>query len=259
MHTYPPHLSNPLSAILGQGHFEAYFQPKFTLDYRLAGVETLARWHRKDGRLLTPGEFLPACIDLGQTMALTQAMAFQAIHTAACWQARQGAPLSVAINLPPHCVNAIVLDYLRQTLRQHGVSHQQIIIEILEDALEQPTDTFLAALEAFRQEGFRISIDDFGTGTAGLRRLVDFEAHEVKIASYFVKGVGKDARKATLIQNIIAMAEQLGMDTVLEGLEERSDLAWISHIKSPRVHLQGFILARPMSSHDLLLGSQQAA
>ncbi|MET3654807.1 EAL domain-containing protein [Dyella japonica] len=253
MNAYSSDMSACLTSILGEGRLVAYFQPKFTLCGRLIGVEALARWRIHDGRIVPPGDFLPAVAELGLMRHLTVEMMSQATDAVASWQRNQGKQLTVSINLTPGCiVDPSVLDQLRRMSANHGISPQQVVIEVLEDALDQPAEEFLLALDNFRRRGFRISIDDFGTGSAGLRRLIDFDAHEIKIPGYFTQGVKADQRKADLILCIISLAEQLNMDTVLEGIQDQEDLAWLKRIRSSRVLVQGFALGHPMSVEHFL-------
>lgn len=251
--------SRNLADALGQGSLQALFQPKFNTGRRVAGVEALARWHRSNGEVLSPNAFVPACEHLGLGLELAMQMVSQAVRLAADWEQIEGLPLSVAINVHPrHICSHELFHHLRGALQRHGIASRQVVIEILEEALEEPTKAFLAALERYRNEGFRISIDDFGTGAAGLQRLLDMPAHEVKIASRYVQGVSTDLRKAALIKGIVSVAEDLDMDVVLEGIEDKDDLAWVSQLRYSRIQLQGFLLARPMSSAGLLHDLQVA-
>lgn len=259
MYAQQPVSSKRLAEALGQGSLQAFFQPKFTAARRLAGVEALARWHRSNGELLPPSAFVPACEHLGLGVDIAMQMVSQAVKLAADWERIDGFPLSVAINVHPrHMGSHELFHHLRGELQQHGIASRQVVIEILEEDLEQPTSVFLAALERYRNDGFRISIDDFGTGAAGLQRLLDIPAHEVKIAGGFIHGVSRDFRKAALVKGVVSVVEDLHMDVVLEGIQDEDDLAWVSKLSYPRIHLQGFLLARPMSSAGLLRDLQLA-
>jgi EAL domain-containing protein (putative c-di-GMP-specific phosphodiesterase class I) len=260
MHARPETFSQRLTDVLGPGQIVAYFQPKFRLDRRATDVEALARWRLHDGHILTPEAFLPACRELGLEEELTMEMISQSCAAVAGWQTRTQAVTNVSINLTSGCVTSTrVFDHLRNTASRHGLSHGRITVEILEDALDQPTDIFLSALDRFRRTGFRLSIDDFGTGAAGLRRLMDFQAHEVKIARCFISGVSKDVRQMALVTSVMALADQLDMDIVIEGIDDQDDLAWCQNLRHERTLLQGFSLARPMALSQLVNRQAMAA
>ncbi|WP_130618957.1 EAL domain-containing protein [Dyella amyloliquefaciens] len=237
---------------IGEGSLEAHFQPQYTVAGELAGVEALARWRTVSGELLLPDDFLPAIQRAGLSRVLAQRMVDQAAYLAVCWRAKNGSTLPVAVNVDPGTIiSSSFLAYLEMAVRRDRISPDVLVIEVLEESMDGQARELTSRLRRFRRRGYRISIDDFGTGGAGLQRLLDVPADEVKIPGCFVKGVGTDCRKAAVVEGMVAMAERMGMTVVLEGVERAEDMEWAARLRA-QIRMQGFLLARPMPMDQLI-------
>ncbi|WP_161805577.1 EAL domain-containing protein [Frateuria defendens] len=241
-----------LSDVMNAGVLEAHFQPKFTWSGHIVGAEALARWKHPSQGMLAPRDFLPRCEQAGASCELACQMAWQAMKFAAEWRALTGCERSVAINVHPGTLLEPVFTYnLEAAVDTYALRPRDVIVEIIEEAFEDVTHQFDRALCGLKRQGFRLSIDDFGTGAAGLRRLASMPADEVKLAGCLVNGVSRVERKATILESVVMLAERLKITVVLEGVEHVDDLQWLGRYQLPHIQLQGFSLGRPMSSECL--------
>jgi len=145
-------------------------------------------------------------------------------------------------------------------LAQSSVSAQRLTIEITESAAIQSAEKAADALTGWRDLGVSISIDDYGTGQSSLGYLQKLPATELKIDKSFVLGIVDDQRNAIMVRSTIALAHELGMKVVAEGIESPTCLETLKQMGCDIG--QGFYIGRPMSAANLsvfLGASQQAA
>jgi EAL domain-containing protein (putative c-di-GMP-specific phosphodiesterase class I) len=133
---------------------------------------------------------------------------------------------------------------LRSRLRDAPVRPALITIEVTESAAMRDPERAIAALETWRQLGLNISIDDYGTGQSSLGYLQKLPATELKIDKSFIKTVAGDARNAIMVRSTIAMAHELGMKVVAEGVEDAECLALLAEIGCDTA--QGWHIGKPM-------------
>jgi len=233
---------------LETGGLEVHYQPKIALATREpCGAEGLVRW-RRDGALVSAGEFLPY-VDKPEILSmLTRFVLDRAVGDAAAWQ-RAGHQLGVAVNLAPHSLTDDTLPQLIEaTLSKHGLDAGSLTVEVTErGVLNEPTRV-KAVLDALAGLGVAISIDDFGTGQASLARLRGFPIHEVKIDRSFVARMTLDERP--FVDAITTMAQALGLRVVAEGVEDRATLELLA--SGPCNTAQGFLFCRPVPLEEFL-------
>jgi EAL domain-containing protein (putative c-di-GMP-specific phosphodiesterase class I) len=219
----------------------------------MVGVEALARWRHPHG-VLGAGNLLPRCESAGMLPELTRQMIRQALVVATHFGGPEEAPLPVAVNIHTEmATNPNFLGWLDELAQVHDFVPDALTFEILEDEFDGSAERAREGLDALCRRGYRLSIDDFGTGASGLQRLIDIPCDELKLAAAFVHGVHLDKRKAAIVESTIMMARRMGLTVVLEGVEHAEDLQWLTgHVPSD-VQVQGFYLARPMSAGQLSL------
>jgi EAL domain-containing protein (putative c-di-GMP-specific phosphodiesterase class I) len=240
-----------LDLAMDRGELQLVFQPKFSLRSReLLGVEALVRWEHPERGLLGPGEFVPELetsrlLDRFTTTVLDTA-------TAACgrWQAN-GLNLPVAVNISPQALLAgdRFVDQVRQALKSSGLDAAMLTAEVTESALMSGGANAAHTLAELRQLGVAISIDDFGTGYSSLGRLGALPLDELKIDRSFVAAMESDQRTRRVVDSIVDLGRQLGLQITAEGVETPQELEQLETMDCDAV--QGFLLARPMTEHQL--------
>ncbi len=200
--------------------FRAVFQPKIDLSTgRIVGAEALARWHRPNGKVISPAAFIPVAEQTGMIHRIGRLILESACESARQWQL-EGHDITVAVNVSP---SQFERDDLAETviaaLSRSGLAPNRLELEITESiAVSNPTRVaeFVSPLRAL---GTRLAIDDFGTGHSNLAVLTQLPFDVFKIDRQFVSALDTDRQAPAIVEMILAMAETLGLKTVAEGVE----------------------------------------
>jgi len=240
-----------MRAALDRNEFKAFFQPKIDLmSGRVVGAEALARWIKPDRTMVSPGRFIPAAEENGLIGAISEIILRDACWKAAAW-AREGFPLSVAINISPlQFADERFTDKVLRAMAEAGVSPNRVELEITESvALENP-DRALRLLEPLRAEGVKISLDDFGCGHSSLASLTRLPFDIIKIDQQFVRALAKDRHAPAIIEMILAMAAALDYTVVAEGIETEPEAEFLRR-RGCQIG-QGFLYGAAMPAPEFL-------
>ena len=200
--------------------FHPVFQPKVELStQKIVGVEALARWHRGEGRMISPGTFIPLAEELG----LIEDIGFQILRqscTAAAGWLRDGMDISVAVNVSPRQFDRPdFIDQVVEALRASGLPPRLLELEITETMAVSNPDRVINVMKPLRAMGIKLAVDDFGTGHANLSLLTQIPFDTFKIDRQFVMGIEEDVHAPAIIDMTLAMAKTLGLKIVAEGVE----------------------------------------
>lgn len=221
------------------------YQPKVDLATgQVRGVETLVRWQHPEDGMVFPDQFISLAEENGLIDALTRLVLENAIAQAHIWEAA-GLHLHVGVNVSMENLSDLDFpDFVAKALAAAGTSHRSLVLEVTESRLMTNVISALDILTRLRLKHIGLSIDDFGTGHSSLAQLRDIPFDELKVDRGFVHGAADDAAKHAILEASLAMAKQLGMTTVGEGVEDRAD--WDSLRDSGCTLAQGYFVARPM-------------
>jgi EAL domain-containing protein (putative c-di-GMP-specific phosphodiesterase class I) len=239
-----------LQQAMAAGELVLHYQPKIDLaDGVVAGVEALVRWqHPRDG-LVFPDRFITTAEKNGLIHALTQYVLRHAVIQSRAWQ-DQGLTLPVAVNVSMD--NLAVLefaDFVEQEVRHAGISASHLRLEVTESRLMQDLVGPLDVLTRLRLKRISLSIDDFGTGHSSLVQLRDIPFEELKVDRSFIHGACADTSKRAIVEGSLRMAQQLGMTTVAEGVEDLADWRFVRDVGCTAA--QGYFIAKPMPGREL--------
>jgi diguanylate cyclase (GGDEF)-like protein/PAS domain S-box-containing protein len=224
--------------------FLPFFQPKINLKTgKAVGMEALARWQSGD-TLINPGDFIPIAEQTGLIMPLAKQIYRQAFAETAKLH-DDGYDLKLSVNLsPPQLKNENFLEELINLQQHSGLPPNSIELEVTESALMENVSNSRKILDQMAEIGFMISIDDFGTGYSSLQYLKQLPLHTLKIDMTFVSGIGKSKDDEALVQIIIKMAQQFGLNIIAEGIEDTTQEEFLRNHGCNRG--QGFLYGRPM-------------
>jgi EAL domain-containing protein (putative c-di-GMP-specific phosphodiesterase class I)/DNA-binding NarL/FixJ family response regulator len=241
--------ADELRRAIDAGELVNYYQPKVSLaSGRVVGVETLVRWqHPRDG-LVMPASFIGLAEQSGLIADLAKAVLPTALNQARAW-GESGYPVDVAVNVSMGNLESLDFpDFVSDQVRGAGVAAAGLILEVTESQVAQDSRAALDILTRLRLKQVRLSIDDFGVGYSSLSQLRDLPFSELKVDRSFVNGVARDAHLQAILGACLALARQLGLSTVAEGVEERED--WDFLRQSGCELAQGYFVARPMAVED---------
>jgi diguanylate cyclase (GGDEF)-like protein len=242
-------LATELRAAIERGELHLHYQPQANVDGLVTGVEALVRWRHPQFGAVGPDEFIPLAEHSGAIVPLTRWVMGHALSQLAAWHA-QGLPLTMSINVSMrNLLDAGIVDTVADELKRAGVAPQMVTLEITESHIMSDPGRTLPILHRLARLGVRLSIDDFGTGYSSLSYLRQFPVHEIKIDKSFVGHTDAQDNRV-IVKAIVGIAQSLGVQTVAEGVEDEKTKAWVSAIGCTRY--QGWVLARPMSSEELV-------
>lgn len=229
--------------------FYLAFQPKAAFSTgKITGVEALMRWQSPVLGIVEPDEFIPVAeatrliLPLGRWLIDT---AFRALKE---WR-DEGQEMEIALNISPiELTSASFIDNLRERLAFYGLEPEFVEIEITEGQLD--ADLVVEKLLRLRQLGYSIAIDDFGRDQSNLARIASLPATTLKIDKSITDGFLDDKRQFFLMKNIISLAADLGLRSVIEGIESLAQAEQLGEIGAD--YGQGFYKSKPVSAEDIL-------
>ncbi|MBX3285889.1 MAG: EAL domain-containing protein [Actinobacteria bacterium] len=244
-------LLSELRTALDRGEIVAHLQPQVHLRTgRPVGVEALARWVHPTRGTIPPATFMPLAVESGLLPELTRTMVGQAT-TALRRCAQAGHPVDVSLNVSAlDLADERVVACIEAAVAAARAEPARLVLELTEDAVMVDRHRAIEILARMRTLGAGTSVDDYGTGNASLAYLRDLPLDEVKVDRSFVRGGPADRRSAALTRSTIALAHELGLTVVAEGIEEPEIHDWLVALGCDVG--QGFLYARPMPLEDLV-------
>ena len=244
-------IESDLRGALDREELLFYLQPIIDLETeRPIGMEALMRWKHPARGLISPAEFIPVMEDSGLIMPASRWILKQSCQYLGGIRRETQQELSVAVNFSAHCFfDKDIVDYVKHTLSDAGIEPRHLVLEITESTLFQDPQRVRPVLENLKSMGVRIALDDFGTGQSSLSHLRSFPIDIVKIDRGFIRDVPEDKNDCELVSAIIAMARNLNMCVVAEGVEQDAQLAFLRERGCDRV--QGYYFSPPLPSDEM--------
>ena len=238
---------------LQANEFLLYYQPKIRLaDGRITGVEALIRWRPFTGNLVGPDEFIPLAERTGFIIELGDWIIEEACRQLARWHKSGLDDFTVAINLSARqFTDPQLVDKLQRALHKHGLEVGHLHLEITEHTMVEHIETTVQVMERLAENGFVLSIDDFGTGFSSLSYLRRFPIHLLKIDRTFVEKVPQDSHDVTIIQLIQNLADAMDFKVIAEGVETREQYDFVRRLGA--YEMQGYLCSRPLPAEALEL------
>ncbi|MGI0152840.1 putative bifunctional diguanylate cyclase/phosphodiesterase [Pseudidiomarina sp. WS423] len=235
---------------------QLHYQPKLaTATGTVVGVEALLRWRDEHLGVVRPDEFIPLAEQTGEIYRLTQWVISAGLAQLALWH-EQGHKLSLAMNLSALDLSSpSLVTELQQQAKQQGIAPAWITLEVTESAVMEDPTSARAKLQALRELGFKIAIDDYGTGYASLAQLKQLPADELKLDRSFIQELAHSEVDQTIVQSTLALAHQLQLQTVAEGVEDQATWQVLQRLGCTTV--QGFYFSRPLAAAELELWLKQ--
>ena len=240
--------------------FEMHYQPIVSFGTgRIAGFEALLRWRHPVRGLVSPAEFIPIAEDTGMIVEIGRFALAESCRQMAAWQTRFGseAPHVMCANISSRqFADGNLVAEIAAILRQTGLAPSKLKLEITETAFISDVPGAKGTVSRAQSMGIEWSLDDFGTGYSSLSYLHQLGVDTVKVDRSFVNLLGTEGPAAEMVGAIVALAHNLGMDIVAEGVETADQFAQLQNLGCQ--YAQGFYLSKPVDKHaaDLLIASQ---
>lgn len=230
---------------LANQEFVMYLQPKYDFSMEspmIIGAEALVRWQHPERGLIPPGDFIPLFEQNGFILKVDEYIWEYACMTLARWIAEGKTPVPISINISRTYLQKIdVVAYISSLVEKYQIPINLLQLEITETMENEET---LAYISSFKRAGFTMLMDDFGSGYSSLNMLKNTRFDVLKIDRGFLSEFLESNRGKAIVAHIISMSDELGLDTIAEGVETREQAEFL-HEKGCTV-AQGFYFSKPL-------------
>jgi len=244
-------LENDLRRAVERNEFVVHYQPIVCLSTgRIAGFEALVRWCHPERGFVSPGLFIPTAEETGLILPIGQWVLREACQQMQRWRQtnRVGGAAhlqTISVNLSPKQFSQPdLLKDIDQILQETGLVGSDLKLEITEGAIMENAESAAVLLQQLKERQIQLSIDDFGTGYCSLSYLHRFPVDTLKIDRSFVSRIGQAGENLEIVQAVVALADNLGMDAIAEGVETSNQL---THLRVLNCEFgQGYFFSEPL-------------
>ncbi|HUH44028.1 MAG TPA: EAL domain-containing protein [Treponemataceae bacterium] len=231
-------------------NFVVNYQPKFLIaDNSCVGAEALIRWKHDVYGLIPPNSFIPFFEKNGFIQKIDLFVFESVCKFLAKWQEVNGKRITISCNLSRlHLQNPELPKTLLEIANRYNVSPSLIELELTESLMHKDPQKLIDIMNALKKEGFKISIDDFGSGYSSLNLLKDIPADTLKIDKAFLSKSNDGSSGTIILSTVMTMARELNLSTIAEGVETIEEVNILKRIGCEMV--QGFYYARPMEKEQ---------
>ena len=239
-------VSNEMRNALESGQFHIYLQPKCDIKTgEIVGSEELVRWIHPELGMVSPGEFIPVFEQNGFITELDSYILRRCCELIRSWIDRGVRVLPISVNISrTDLYNPGLFESILQTVDSYGVPHDAIEFELTESSFVTDSAPLASLNNALRKSGFRVLMDDFGSGYSSLNSLKDLQVDVLKIDLKFLPASEEDYRAYAILAAVVEMAVKLKLGIVVEGVETEEQVELLRKLNCSIV--QGFFYHRPM-------------
>ena len=236
-------LEQSLRAAIGGDAFRMAYQPIISVETgAIVGYEALLRWTDQVRGDVSPALFIPVAEVTGMIVPLGRSALEWACFEAASWANSR----TVSVNLSPAQFQGDdIVETVRDVLARSGLAPERLDLEVTEGMLLENTGQVLETMTTLQHIGVALTLDDFGTGHAGLSYLRRFPFKKMKIDGSFVRSLGKDRESDAIVEAILLLGKRLDMRVVAEGVETVGQLEHLRRMQCS--YVQGYLTGRPMA------------
>lgn len=241
-------LERQLRQVVSGNELELFYQPRIDLrSGAIVGVEALLRWHNPDCGMVLPNDFIPLAEETGSILAIGEWVLNTACRQACLWHQNGHPDLRMAVNLSVYQIrHADIPALVSSSLAGANLRPEYLELEITESIFLKDPDDTIKSLEAIRQQGVQLVIDNFGTGYSSLAYLKRFPVDLIKVDRSFLAEVTHDTGIAAIVAAIISIGHGLNLKVVAEGVEKQDQLDFLKARQCDG--FQGFYLSEPLSA-----------
>lgn len=244
-------LSTNLYRAIEKNELELYYQPQLSChNNQIMGVEALIRWRHPVMGLISPAKFIPIAEKTGLILPIGEWVLRTACQQNKKWQ-EQGLPkIRMGVNLSLRQFhNNDLLNLVESVLKETKLAPQYLELEITETIAMKEKSYIINTLNAFRQIGVSIAIDDFGIEYSSLSYLKHLPVDRLKVAMQFIRGIGIDHKDEALAKGIIVLAKSIGMNVIAEGVETKEQLEFLKNHNCDEI--QGYYFFKPLAEAEM--------
>lgn len=227
-----------------------FYQPKVDIHTGgLVGAEALARWRTKDGKLISPAEFIPVCEQTGQITLIDMSIFEQTLQFISKNLSNGVDCVPISVNFSRlHLMNQNFIKTILDQLHHYQVPPELIELELTETVMFENSKLIKDFIHELHQHELKVSMDDFGSGYSSLHMLKDIEIDVLKIDRGFLMGSEDNERQKAIFGSVVQMADKLKIKVVVEGVETTENVSMMKEFNC--VYAQGYFFAKPMAEKE---------
>ncbi|GAB3627946.1 dGTP triphosphohydrolase [Pandoraea terrae] len=231
---------------LANGEFFLAYQPIISLGADcVSGFEALIRWRHPERGIVAAGEFIPIAETTGQIVAIGEYALRAACRQLAAWRDTPMSVMRLAVNVSSvQFWRGDICELVERCVHEYDITPSKLELEITESVMVKNPALVEGKINLLKQVGVRIALDDFGTGYSSLSYLSRFAVDTLKVDRSFVESIPDSSKSCLMISNIVNIARSLGIELIVEGVENERQLDWLRQFMPLRA--QGYLFARPV-------------
>ena len=233
---------------IAEKQFLVFYQPKFGIQGQtptLSSAEALVRWKHPKLGMVSPGVFIPLFEQNGMIQELDSYVWQEAARQVAEWKERLEVSLPVSVNVSRiDMYDPQLVEKLCDLVQKNRLSYDELLLEVTESAYTGDAEQVIEKVKALRERGFRIEMDDFGSGYSSLNMISALPIDALKLDMQFIRTAFKARKDTRLLEAVIQLAEKLELPTIAEGVETAEQLMALKGMGCDIV--QGYYFSRPL-------------
>lgn len=245
-------LLSTIALSIENDEFQVWFQGKFSISQnRIVGYEALSRWLSSKGEFISPGEFIPLINNSLHMKVFNEYIIKKSIKDFEVIQVNHPEQLSLSLNISPlFFILSDFTDFICQTLDDSSLKKEQVILEITEDVFIDDYLPITEKIETLSNQGFKISLDDFGSGYSSLSHINSIQMDEIKIDRSIIIKAEESKKSLLLIELVIEMAKRLNIKAIAEGVESASQVKLLNDLGIDLI--QGYYYSKPQPKEKII-------
>jgi EAL domain-containing protein (putative c-di-GMP-specific phosphodiesterase class I) len=243
-------LEADLRVAINEQQFKLLYQAQVYHNGNITGAEVLIRWYHPEKGMIPPYEFIPLAEETGLIVSIGHWVLETACAQIKQWENgvdTQHLQLSVNVSARQFYEDNFVVQ-VQQMLNHYGINPDRLKLELTESLVLDDINSTINKMNELRNIGVRFSMDDFGTGQSSLAYLTQLPLDQLKIDQSFVRNIGVKNTDAVIVQTIIGMGNNLGMEVIAEGVETEEQRAFLQENGCPIC--QGYLFSKPVSLEE---------
>jgi EAL domain-containing protein (putative c-di-GMP-specific phosphodiesterase class I) len=245
-------IENRLMGALERNEFQIHYQPIYSLaTHQIVGVEALLRLYPNGGDPIPPAVFIPIAEEIGLIKQMGDWVMLESCQKMSDWHRLfpNEPPLNLHVNISVKQFDPQFIDRLQEVLSITQLAPSRLKLEITESIFMANIDQVALIMEQLSAIGIQLQIDDFGTGYSSLGYIRRFPIETIKLDPSFIHSLADDNKNSEIVEAIIMLANQLGLETIAEGIEtdEQED-----RLVKMKCHFgQGFLFSKPLNTQKM--------
>ena len=245
-------LINDMEKALAEKQFKVFYQPKYNITGDkpvLSSAEALIRWFHPEFGMVSPGEFIPLFEDNGLIQKLDRFVWTEAALQIKRWNDEYGIYLPVSVNVSRVDIfNPMLGCILTDLVNINGFTPEKLLLEITESAYTDSSQEIIDTVKGLRNNGFKIEMDDFGSGYSSLNMLTSLPIDALKLDMKFIRNICENKKDSRLVEIMIQIARLLEVPVIAEGVETKEQMELLKSIGCDII--QGYYFSKPLPPEE---------